>query len=193
MVASSARQVGPPRVTSELVLRTLRAQHFMVLATVGEDGMPHAAGVNYGVSHPGRALALYIMTRTHLRKARDIARHPQVSVVVPVARRFLWFLPPATIQVSGHAEILEWTDAEGTAVFERFWMGRRILAAYRASQRRGETRICFVKITPDSVISTYMVGYSAWELRTHMESGAGKVVIPAAYRAPASASPSPQP
>jgi hypothetical protein len=73
---------------------------------------------------------------------------------------------------------LGWTDEEGTAVFRRFWMGRRILEAYQASHRRGETRICFLKITPDPVISTYMVGYSAWELRSHMESGAAKVAIP---------------
>jgi hypothetical protein len=56
-------------------------------------------------------------------------------------------------------------------------MGRRILEAYEASHRRGETRICFLKITPDPVILTYMVGYSIWETRRHMESAAAKVVV----------------
>jgi hypothetical protein len=57
-------------------------------------------------------------------------------------------------------------------------IGRRILDAYREWGGRGETRICFLKITPDPVISTYMLGYSAWELRGRMEKGSGKVTIP---------------
>jgi Pyridoxamine 5'-phosphate oxidase len=101
----------PNRVTLDLVLAELRRQHFAVLSTADEEGIPHSAGVNYGVSEAGGRLALYIMTRKHLRKTRNIARNPKVSLVIPVARRFLWFLPPATIQVHGRAEILEWTDA----------------------------------------------------------------------------------
>ena len=81
-------------------------------------------------------------------------------------------------QLHGRAEILDWTDEEGTDVFRRFWLGRRILEAYQASHRRGETRICFLRITPDPLVSTYMVGCRVWELRRRMESGAGKVVIP---------------
>jgi hypothetical protein len=117
------------------------------------------------------------MTRRHLQKARNIARNPNVALVVPLTRRFLQFLPPATLQLSGQAEILDWSDAAGTAVFRRFWMGRRILDAYAESARRGETRICFLRVTPDPVVRTYMVGYGIWELRSRMESGAAKVVI----------------
>lgn len=165
------------RVTVDLVLDQLRKRDFAVLSTVGEEKRPHSAGVNYGVSRPGRDLAIYVMTRRHLQKARNIAANPAVSLVVPLMRRLLWLLPPPTIQLHGRAEILDWTDEEGTDVFRRFWMGRRILEAYRASHRRGETRICFLRITPDPLVYTYMVGYHIWELRRHMESGAGKVVI----------------
>jgi hypothetical protein len=83
---------------------------------------------------------------------------------------------------------MDWADEEGTDVFRRFWMGRRILEAYQKSHRRGETRICFLKITPDPVVYTYMVGYSIWQLRKRMESGAAKVVIPPEYRSSASPS-----
>ena len=166
------------RVTAELVLRHLERRNFAVLSTISRENRPHSAGVNYGVSRSVRNLALYVMTRTHLQKARNIAQNPHVSLVVPLTRRLLWFLPPPVIQLHGRAEILDWADAEGTEVFQRFWMGRRILAAYRESHRRGETRICFLRITPDPEVSTYMVGYSVWRLRTRMESGAGKVVIP---------------
>jgi hypothetical protein len=122
------------------------------------------------------------MTRRHLLKARNIVQNPNVSLVVPLTRRFLWFLPPPTMQLHGRAEILDSTDEEGIEVFRRFWMGRRILEAYRASQRRGETRVCFLKVTPEPFISTYMVGYGIWEVRRRMESGAARVVIPPEIR-----------
>jgi Pyridoxamine 5'-phosphate oxidase len=166
------------RVTLELVLKQLRRHNFAVLSTSSDEGIPDSAGVNYGVARPGRDLATYVMTRRHLKKARNIAQTPNVSLVIPLARRVLWFLPPPTMQLHGRAEILDWTDAEGTEVFSHFWMGRRILAAYRASHRRGENRICFLKITPNPVITTYMVGTSIWDLTKRMESGAAKVVIP---------------
>jgi hypothetical protein len=63
-------------------------------------------------------------------------------------------------------------------VFQRFWMGRRVLAGYEEARRRGETRVCFLKITLDPVIRSYAVGYRAWELRRHMESAAATVRIP---------------
>ena len=171
------------RVTVDLVLRELRAHNFAVLSTVDEDGAPDSAGVNYGVTAPGRDLALYVVTRRHLKKARNIARNPRVSLVVPLPRRVLQFVPPATIQLRGRAEILDWTDPEGTEVFRRFWMGRRILAGYQESRSRGETRVCFIKITLDPLVRTYAVGYSAWELRRHMESAAATVRISASRRA----------
>jgi len=173
------------RVTFEVVLGHLRRRDFAVLSTVGKEGTPHAAGVNYGVSRAGRDFVLYVMTRTHLQKARNIAENPNVSLVVPLTRRLLGFLPPPTIQLHGRAEIMGWTDEEGTAVFRRFGMGRRILDAYQESHRRGETRICFLKIMPDPEISTYMVGCRIWRLRSRMESGAARVVIPPEYRSSA--------
>src|SRR5215813_1130677 len=107
-------------MTFEMVLRQLRKHNFAVLSTVGEDARPASAGVTYGVSRPGRDLALYVMTRTHLQKARNIAHNPQVSLVIPLPRRLLWFLPPPTIQVRGRAEILDWMDTDGIKVFRHF-------------------------------------------------------------------------
>ena len=164
-------------MTPALILRELRAHNFAVLSSADDEGRPRSAGVNYGVSAPGGDLAIYVMTRRHLQKTRNIARDPHVALVVPLRRRFLGFLPPATIQLSGLAEILDQNDATGTAVFRGFWMGRRILTAYADSRRRGETRICFLKITPDPVVRSYMVGYSVWDLRSGMESMAATVVI----------------
>jgi general stress protein 26 len=160
------------------ILRQLRRQHFAVLSTATADGRPSSAGVSYGVSRPDQPLTFYVMTRRHLQKARNIAQNPEVALVVPVRRWFLWFLPPATIQVRGRAEILDATDTEGRAVFQRFWLGRRIVKSYRAMERRGETRICFLKITPDPIVRSYMVGANVLSLPRHMEAGAGKVFLP---------------
>lgn len=181
--APTQRSAKEQRVTFDLVLRELRAHNFAVLGTVDEDGVPDSAGVNYGVSAPGRDLALYVMTRRHLKKARNIARNPHVALVIPLPRRLLRFIPPATIQLRGRAEILDWTDEEGTNAFRRFWMGRWILAAYEKSRQQGETRVCFLKITLDPVIRTYAVGHSVWDLRRRMESAGATVLIPAEQQA----------
>nr|WP_280831085.1 pyridoxamine 5'-phosphate oxidase family protein [Mycolicibacterium frederiksbergense] len=149
----------------------MRKHHFAVLSTVGEDRSPASAGVCYGMWVCGNEQALYVMTRRHLKKTRNIATNPRVSVVVPLRRRFLRFLPPATIQLHGMAEILDWSDACGTRVFGGFWMGRMILRGYERSRRRGEARICFLRITLDPVIRTYGLGHHVWQLRRHMESG----------------------
>src|SRR5262245_38276622 len=100
-------------LTVDVVLEALRRNHFAVLSTVGSDGTPHSAGVNYGVSPTGSPLALYIMTRRHLQKARDIDGNARISVVVPVKGRLAWLLPPATIQLRGQAELLNAVDQSG--------------------------------------------------------------------------------
>lgn len=162
-------------VALKRVLRELSTHNFAVLSTVDEHGRPDSAGVNYGTSARGDALVLYVMTRRHLKKARNIAHNPQISLVVPLPRRVFRFVPPATIQLRGRAEILDWTDVDGTKVFRGFWMGRQILSAYEESRRRGESRVCFLRITLDPVMRTYGVGHSIWNLRRHIEAATGTV------------------
>ncbi|OJZ76223.1 pyridoxamine 5'-phosphate oxidase [Mycobacterium paraffinicum] len=162
-------------LTFERVVRELSTQHFAILCTVDQNGRPDSAGVSYGAWAREDALMLYVMTRRHLRKARNIADNPEVSLVVPLQRRVLRFVPPATIQLHGRAEVLDWSDVQGTNVFRGFWMGRQILGAYEESRRAGETRVCFLKITLDPVVRSYGVGHSVWNLRRHMAGGADTV------------------
>jgi general stress protein 26 len=176
--ASRTYDIATLSALQNQIERHLRSQHFAVLSTVGADGRPSSAGVSFGVSQPDRPLTFYVMTRRHLQKARNIAQNPEVALVVPVRRRFLWFLPPPTIQVHGRAEILESSNEEGRAVFQGFWLGRRILKSYRAMERGGEARICFLKITPDPLVRSYMIGSNVLSLVRHMEAGAGKALIP---------------
>jgi nitroimidazol reductase NimA-like FMN-containing flavoprotein (pyridoxamine 5'-phosphate oxidase superfamily) len=165
-------------LTFERVVSALRRRDFGVLSTATPDGRPHSVGVVYGVSLPGRPFRLYVMTRRRLRKARNAVENPHVSFVVPVTRRLLWFVPPPCVQFQGTAEVLDRDDPGGVETFRSFAMGRRILAMYEDLARRGETGVCFLRITPDQTLSTYMVGHSIWELMRRMEAGIEQVRVP---------------
>jgi hypothetical protein len=158
------------------VLRTLRRQHFAVLSTSDTANHPASAGVTYGLTQTGNAM--YVMTRRHLLKARNIAANPHVSLVVPIKRRLLWPVPPATIQLRGRAHILDWTDLGGRDVFSRFLLGRLITSSYEKLHSEGERRICFLRIDLDPAINTYMVGTSLWRIHASMKSGTATTVRP---------------
>ena len=166
------------RLTFDRVERELRRRDFGVLSTVTPEGRPHSVGVVYGVSLPGRPFQLYVMTRRRLRKTRNVVENPSIALVVPLTRRLLWFLPPPCIQFQGRAEVLDRDDAGGVETFRLFAMGRRILAMYEEMATRGETGVCFLRITPDPTLSTYMVGHSIWELARRMETGIERVRVP---------------
>ena len=166
-------------LTYDAVIKELRRCNYAVLCTVDERCRPHSVGIDYGVAADGRAI--YVMTRSHLKKARNIAANPHVAMTVPITRRLLWFLPPPSIQFEGTAEILERNDPEGVSTFKSFFLGRRILGMYDDSARRGETRVCFLRIVPEAEISTYMVGRPIYEVMRRMEVGTARVQIPRPY------------
>ena len=115
-------------------------------------------------------------------KARNIRANPNVSLVVPLVRRLLWFLPPPCIQFQGTAEILDGRHAGGTEAFESFFLGRTILKMYEEFEQRGETRICFLRIKPGPVMFAYAVGSPIWHLINRMEGGLTKIELPTEYR-----------
>ena len=69
------------------VLRAMRRQHFAVLSTIDTAGHPASAGVTYGLTQSGAAM--YVMTRRHLQKVRNIAVNAAASLAIPVPRRLL--------------------------------------------------------------------------------------------------------
>ena len=77
------------QLSFEAVVHEVRKRDFAVLSTGTEDGRPQSVGVNYGVSLPGQPFAIYLMTRRHLKKARNVAGNANVSLVVPLTRRVL--------------------------------------------------------------------------------------------------------
>jgi hypothetical protein len=83
--------------------------YFAVLFTVDAD-LHHSAGVTYGLCVDNDQVVMYVMTRRHLRKTRNIATNPNVSLVIHVSRWWLWFVPPG--------------DDPNYTVELRFWTGR---------------------------------------------------------------------
>ena len=161
--------------TAATVVRELVRQHFAIVSTTSPAGAPDSAGISFAATREAGELVLYFMTRRHLRKARNIDLCGRVSLVVPLPRRVLWFVPPATLQLHGTATLLHWTDPRGTEVFQRFWLGRRILSGYRAAFAGGERRICFVRVVVDRDVRGYMVGSSLWTVSRDMKHGAVRV------------------
>lgn len=170
------------RVTFDVVLKELNIRNFGVLSTVTKDGRSHSAGVFYSVSPSARPLEIFVMTRTKLKKARNIMKNSNVSFVVPLRRRFLTFVPPPCIEFQGQAEIVDWKDETGVTAFKTSFMGRTILNMYDDMYRQGDTSICFLRITSDPTIFTYGAGVSLWEMKRHVEIGFAKVEIPEEYR-----------
>jgi Pyridoxamine 5'-phosphate oxidase len=161
-------------------MRALRRRSFAVLATADAEARPQSAGVVYAL--PPRGAAFYVMSRRHLQKARNVAVNRHVSLVVPLRRAVLGFVPPPCIQFQGTAELLGRDDADGTRAFESFALGRAILRSYARLERRGETRVCFLRIRPGPVMFAYAVGKSLWRLLRDMETGIARIEVPAEWQ-----------
>ncbi len=78
----------------------LAAHHVMTLATVGDDGVPHAASVMYAVD----GLALYWMSKPDTRHSQHIERRPRVTVTV--APDYTDFRMIRGLQIAGDARRL---------------------------------------------------------------------------------------
>ncbi len=160
------------------VRRLLRKRNFAVLSTADQQGRPQSVGVVYGVSP--HSADLYVMTRRHLKKARNIIANPNVSMVVPLTRRLLWFLPPPCIQFQAKAEVLDGRDPIGVHTFgpfswvvaslrcTRIWSGEAITGPASSASRLNRW--------------SRPTGHSIWELSRRMEVGAEQVAVPDDYR-----------
>ena len=164
----------------ERMLAELARRHFAVLATADAGARPQSAGVVYALER--EPAALYVMTRSHLRKARNVAANPHISMVVPLTRRLLGFIPPPCIQFQGAAELLARDDAGGLRAFRSFALGRAILRSDARPQRRGECRVCFLRGRFGPVLFAYAVGTSLWRLLRDMETGIERVDVPEVMR-----------
>ena len=132
------------------VARTMRAigrRSFAILATVSDTGYPHAAGVAYCAV----GTTLYVSTMRSSRKARNVAAHGRVAVVIPVRR--VPDGPPFTVQFQGLATLLATDDPE---IRDLLANGR--LGKITSHGELDEPDGCFVRIEPERRIHTYGLG-----------------------------------
>lgn len=162
----------------DAVEKALRQRTFGTLATLTEQGAPHATGVVYAVSARGESLALYVTTRTTTRKVRNLRARPDVAVVVPVPRRFLPAFPPRAIQFLGTATVVAADDEGANRAFESSWFLRRILATERRIVTQGGD-LCFIRIRPEGRLFTYGMGMSVVDNVRRPRGAIGRVAIPA--------------
>lgn len=99
-----------PEVSFLAVERVLRRSRFATLASLTEEGRPHATGVVYAVSPPDESLCCYVTTNATNKKVANVRTSPDVALVVPIRWAVLGVLPPVCIQFQGTAEVVEATD-----------------------------------------------------------------------------------
>lgn len=159
----------------DLVERAIRGRNFGVLSTVSRDGKPHSVGVLYGVSSPSKPLALYLTTNRESKKARNIARNPNVSFTIPVPRRFLRFMPPNCMQFQGTAEIIPFEDEAARDAFNESLIMRQTL---KLEGRHVQRRAVFIRIQPSAIIFTYGLGVSILGLVRNISGASARTEIP---------------
>lgn len=162
------------RLGFDVVESEIRRRNFGVLATVCQDGRPHSTGVLYGVSPWEKLLAIYITTNRESKKARNVARNPNVSFTIPLSRRYLRLLPPHCVQFQGTADTVPIEDETANEAFGSLLL-REVL---KLERKHVQQKAVFIRIHPDPVIFTYGLGLSFVELMKHIGAASSRVRIP---------------
>jgi hypothetical protein len=162
------RIAGGPKVTGELVWRTIVKRSFAVLSYVTPTGQPRSSGVVYAAG-PHQ---LYVAVAPDSWKALHIPATDQVAVTVPVRRGGLLSLllpiPPATISFHARAVVHPRGHiAPGSVPAE--------LANLVPADRLSSCRI--VEIFPEDHFLTYGIGVPLLRMRDPQASRA-RVAVP---------------
>ena len=151
----------------------LRRKTFGVLSTISRDGSSQTTGILYAVSPPGAAFRLYLITVRSYLKARNIARNPQISFLVPYPHALLPFVPASCISFSATAEILPPDDLEGREAFT----ANRILRMNLAEANAMADGI-FLRIRPKRSVHCYGIGFGLMTIARNPAVCGYSVAIP---------------
>jgi nitroimidazol reductase NimA-like FMN-containing flavoprotein (pyridoxamine 5'-phosphate oxidase superfamily) len=150
----------------EQIEKLVSRNHYCVLATASRDGRPLSTGVVYC----SRGLDLYIYTDPQSKKARDIARNPNVAVTIPVWDRKPFWTPPRSIQFQGIAGILPADDVGANEVYQFKVLFMKVSVT--------DAKGCFVHVRPTRRISTYGVGVPRMTMARHPEEAKRSTSVP---------------
>jgi len=151
----------------------LRKKTFGVLSTISPGGSSQTTGIIYALSPPGAAFRLYLITVRSYLKARNIARNPQVSFLVPYPHTLLPFVPASCISFSATAEIAPLDDPEGRAAFAT----NRILRMNLAETDSFEDGV-FLRIRPKRSMHCYGIGIGLMTIARNPAEAGYSVEIP---------------
>lgn len=149
------------------IMKAISKRSTCMLGTVSSAGRPHVATVTYELVDD----RLYVSTIASSRKARNVAAHPHVAVVIPV-RRLPLGAPPSTIQFQATATLLAPDDREITTL-----AGDRRIDAVTGHGELDLPDGCFIRIHLPGRLRTYGLGMSLVELARHPLDGAGEVTL----------------
>jgi general stress protein 26 len=152
----------------------LRKKTFGVLGTINPDGSLQSTGILYAVSPPGAAFRLYLLTVRSYLKARNIARNPQISFLVPYPHRLLHFVPASCISFSGTAEIAPRDDPEGRAAFAVNRILRMNLAEADATPD-----MILLRVRPKRSMHCYGIGMGVVQIARNPAEAGCSVEVPA--------------
>jgi hypothetical protein len=151
----------------------LRKKSFGVLSTINPVGSLQTTGILYAVSPPGAAFRLYLITDRSYLKARNIARNPEVSFLVPYPHHLLPFVPASCISFPGTAELLPPDDPEGRESF----MATRMLRMNLEEADSMEDAV-FIKLRPKRSMHCYGIGIGVMTIARNPEAAGYSVKIP---------------
>ena len=149
---------GEAPFTFAYVEKMLHKKNFGVLTTITPEGKPHSVGVVYAVSPLDEPFCVYLITRSILKKARNISNNPNVSFVVPFPHYVFRIVPPACIQFQGKAELIPIGNPAAIKLFHTSIVLQR---SFRHSLNLGEST--FIRIVPDNKIFSFGIGANIWQ------------------------------
>ncbi|MCA9939910.1 MAG: pyridoxamine 5'-phosphate oxidase family protein [Anaerolineales bacterium] len=156
------------QLTSEQVWQVIEKELFGVLGMVSARGEGRTVGIIYVV----RDRKLYIGTEKDAWKVRHVARNPQVSMTIPIAKRIPFMpwmrIPAATITFAGTARVIPGQEAPRDlvqAVFRSVADDPGQVADY-----------CLIEVTPEKEFVTYGVGIPLMQMR-HPDKARGRVPV----------------
>ncbi|NPD87423.1 MAG: hypothetical protein HGN29_01785 [Asgard group archaeon] len=163
------------KIDFSFIENMIRSKTFGIINTINQDGTPHSTGVLYAVSPTESKFALYVVTSTKYKKAKNIKRNPQVSFIITYPHHHIRFAPSSTITINGKVEILPFQNEELLAIFSEKRVLRMITK--HLDSEEAENYI-FLKIIPTPKVHVYGVGYNIFALRKGHTEGGYSVNIP---------------
>ena len=168
--------------TFEYVENLLRKKNFGVLTTITPEAKPHSIGVVYSVSPSHQPFCIYLITRSALKKARNIRNNPNISFVVPFPHYLFRRMPSACIRFQGKAALIPIDDAIAMNAFQSSSVLR---SSMMHSIDMGEST--FIRIVPDNKIFSFGISASIWQYLIRSQNktlGNFHVVVPQSRRTP---------